>query len=607
MDYYVISKLPCSLNDLSSLRAMYITPNFQLLHYSFIDNMMKVALTLVMLMMSAKADVSSRRYMLPMCTTEITRNYKLDIPGRCNPKENVTRIDGITVYKPYKSTVEIPAIACRRETIINECTYYFFGSQVCVETKQIFSAVDPTLCRMAAETRYTTEGSLVPSNDKTLVTNNQLKPKYRYLSTLSIATNNFRLASLSITKDIVSEKLSHLTMGDLSCTGTSCTAESWRIILLSNKTISCDTITSLRNKTLIIHSVSNGHLFEIEGSNIIANKLISCDKKTTQCIKLEQNERSFCTFSGHVLVVQKTTDISYSNFENEETAATAKQLGAAVSGVAHGSLLNINLLKNFFEMALCENARSILISLRGSQRLNPSEVLSLLLEREVQAVYSSGILSQIKCSMVEAYLQPTLMVNGRESDRPLFRVYTGLGTTLSSLRQNRYLSQKITFTASRSSSRMFEFKDRILLYNNSVLAETKPLVKKMSLKSLKIKEKLFTIDDQELLRDFQQLSSSQEEETNQQIRNLIYLEKQRYAAEGLDISGFLENADDTKSSVFVDIIDAFKSTIWSKTEDALDSLSRIYTIIASVVLIVFIVQVIKQYLEIIRSTENDAT
>ena len=140
--------------------------------------MIRVALLLFMLTMSVKAETSSRRHILPMCTTEIIRNYKLDMPGRCTPKKNVTRIEGITIYKPHKVTVEIPAIACRKETIINECTYYFFGSQVCAETKRIFSVVDTKSCKLAAKTRYTTEGSLVPSNDKTLVTNNQLKARY---------------------------------------------------------------------------------------------------------------------------------------------------------------------------------------------------------------------------------------------------------------------------------------------------------------------------------------------------------------------------------------------------------------------------------------------
>ena len=365
--------------------------------------------------------------MLPMCTTEVVRNYKIDIPGRCLSKNNVTHIHNVTVYKPYDVIIEVPAIACRRESIVNECTHYFFGSKVCTEVKRIFSVVDADTCKSAMKNRFTTEGSLIPTNDKTFATNNNLKPRFRWLTTQNVITNNFRLANLKISKNIVTSSFSHLTMGKLNCAGTACTAGSWRVILLSNKTLSCDTIPSLKNKTLIIHSVSNGHLFEIKGSNIIANKLISCDKTTTQCITHESSKRSLCTVSGHVLIVQKNSNITTSISENTKLATTAKKLGAAVSGVAHGSLLNANLLKNFFEMALCENARSILIALKGSQKLNPSEVLSLLLERDVQAVYSAGTLRQLRCSMVEAYLQPTLLIKDRESDRPLFRAYTGFG------------------------------------------------------------------------------------------------------------------------------------------------------------------------------------
>ena len=52
--------------------------------------------------------------------------------------------------------------------------------------------------------------------------------------------------------------------------------------------------------------------------------------------------------------------------------------------------------------------------------------------------------------MFEVYLQYTLEYEGRISDRPLFQAYVGLGTVMTSLRQGRFLSKRITTTASHA-------------------------------------------------------------------------------------------------------------------------------------------------------------
>ena len=48
-----------------------------------------------------------------------------------------------------------------------------------------------------------------------------------------------------------------------------------------------------------------------------------------------------------------------------------KQLYAALATVANINLLNTQLLQHAFENALCKNARTSLVSLIGSQKLNP--------------------------------------------------------------------------------------------------------------------------------------------------------------------------------------------------------------------------------------------
>ena len=60
--------------------------------------------------------------------------------------------------------------------------------------------------------------------------------------------------------------------------------------------------------------------------------------------------------------------------------------------------------------------------------------------------------------MFEVYLQYTLEYEGRISDRPLFQTYVGLGTVMTSLRQGRFLSKRITTTASHAQKKLLNSK-----------------------------------------------------------------------------------------------------------------------------------------------------
>ena len=67
-----------------------------------------------------------------------------------------------------------------------------------------------------------------------------------------------------------------------------------------------------------------------------------------------------------------------------------------------------------------------MVALMGTQRLNPSVVLSHILEEEVQAVFSMGTLKQLSCTNVQAVLKNSLIYkNGHVSNSPLFSAYLG--------------------------------------------------------------------------------------------------------------------------------------------------------------------------------------
>ena len=165
------------------------------------------------------------------------------------------------------------------------------------------------------------------------------------------------------------------------------------------------------------------------------------------------------------------------------------------------------------------------MALMASQRNNLSEVLSLLLEREVQAVYTAGTLRELRCSMVDAVLQPTLKYKGHVSNRPLFVAYGGTEAVLTFLRQGRYLSTRITSEITSSKRKAFAYNDSVLIYENDTVVEKKPALRKITLKNLDLKEKLFKLDEENMSEDFEQVASSEEDITVQQLKNLITLTK----------------------------------------------------------------------------------
>ena len=194
------------------------------------------------------------------------------------------------------------------------------------------------------------------------------------------------------------------------------------------------------------------------------------------------------------------------------------------------------------------------MALMASQRNNLSEVLSLLLEREVQAVYTAGALRELRCSILDALLQPTLKYKGHVSNRPLFIVYVGTGAVLTSLRQGRYLSTRITSAITPTKRKAFAFNNLLLIYVNDTVVEKKPALRKITLKILDLKEKLFQLDKENMSEDFEQVASSEEDITVQQLKNLITLTKKEYKSKGVNLYRWLSQSHTVDSNLFSEML-----------------------------------------------------
>ena len=131
-----------------------------------------------------------------------------------------------------------------------------------------------------------------------------------------------------------------------------------------------------------------------------------------------------CFLSGHVLKVSESASVFSAKSLLINISTKFKQPYAALATEANFKLLNVKLLQRVFENTLCKNLRASLASLLGCQKLYSSKALTLLLEKEANAVYSAGILRKMKCSTVGVKFKPSQKYYGRISDCPLSGLFS---------------------------------------------------------------------------------------------------------------------------------------------------------------------------------------
>ena len=181
-----------------------------------------------------------------------------------------------------------------------------------------------------------------PEDDRKLSTRNILKPVFNWWYTNTIKNENFVLAYLSIKKDLLTNKFSHVTLGNLQCDSKEkiCSSDNWSIFYEEEKVKTCHNIPKKSNASLILHTTANGVIYQVKGTNLISTVLTKCEEKATKCISKKEGEKFLCALSGHVLKVKENANVSLtkaSGFMN--TSAKFNQIYAAITTVANANLL----------------------------------------------------------------------------------------------------------------------------------------------------------------------------------------------------------------------------------------------------------------------------
>ena len=537
----------------------------------------------------------TRKMELDLCSEEIISQYKIVDPGKCISRGNSTRISPINIYKPYNNLENLGATACRKEINIHNCVHYLFGSNVCSFVRTEYQLVTQRECELANLRYFTSLGRLLPEGDNTMKTRNVLEPYYAWFGK-EIKVENFIMSQLTITKNIVTEDFHHITLGRLTCNKKfkTCTAGRWRVNYVEPRERNCKTIPTTANATLLIHKTSRGNLFEIENENIIVSTLLKCTKKTTACLKPKSKSRFLCTLTNHILEIPEENNMEPMGTAKNEIPASLRDIQSTITSMAHGAFLNHEMLEDYLRIVKCEAARGNVIALMGSQSLNPSQVLSFLLEREVQAVFTGGVLKQLRCSKVQAVLQPQLYYKGHVSNRPLFMAYTGTEAILTSLRQGRFLTKRISSTITSTRKKTFNFNDTVLIYENNTLLDQKPMLNKITIKNLELQEKLIDIQEENFNEDLQNVAWSEEDITQQQLKNLLIISKHKFLEEGINIEELLEETHTMDYTNVKNMLEMIKYTCWKKIENILRFVGYVYTVAGTIFLITVTIQTIRE-------------
>ena len=333
----------------------------------------------------------TRKVSTDLCTNEVVQQFKITSPGKCISKGNATKIYPVRVFKPFTQTYNLGAKACRKTIETHNCIHYLFGSNVCnlVRTEQLVTKRE---CELLEQRNFTSVVRLLPNTDGSMATRNILEPDYGWYGNL-IEVKNVELNYLTITKNVVTEELHHISLGKLFCSKNfkTCTAGNWRINYAEPREKSCETIPRSENKTLTIHKTSKGNLFELDETNLIVSNSMKWSPKSIACLKQKNKSRFFCTMTNHVLEIPEESNIEPVGTADDNIPASLRNTQATMTSTAHGAFLNSENFRNYFKLITCEMARANVVALMGSHSLNPSQVLSYLLEREVRAIFS-GVL-----------------------------------------------------------------------------------------------------------------------------------------------------------------------------------------------------------------------
>ena len=583
---------------------------FKQLILSFILVNMKiimfVTVTVALGYLTAVAQIPvQRKYKLPLCTRKVAKRYLLEEPAPCSSKPKNIKTITVNVTPPIDHHVSQKAFVCQKREKIYECFKGFFGSTSCVQVDEIFLDVQTEECRLIEITHQSEVGTLTPSNENTLKTNNVLRPKFNWLVTNTIVVHNIILSYTSVVADLSDGSVSHALLENLSCIELdqilSCREEGWRLITPRVKKEKCKQPRMITDALLEVFTLESGKLYRVQEANIIFAKFLRCDDATLKCLPTGA-ETTRCTATGYAVTLPETFSSATTTAESMKMPAKLKILESAIASSSYSSKLELELLRSQLNEMLCKNSRATLVSLLAAQRSTPSAVLSLLIGRKTQAVYQNNALYELQCQETNAVLQPSLEHNGKVARYPLFNSYLGSSTVVAQLSDEGYLTQNVQYSLHPATKQAYILQGKFIVFSNNTLTEERPALEK-----IKINEKLtiaasnFTFSEELTLFDLAEVARPEEAISNQALINLISLSKKDFKNRGVDVGQYLRTGHLLNEKALEETLQT-KWSLWEIVEGILHITNTSWTVVTMIGISII---VLKLFLTRRRRTRNE--
>ena len=531
---------------------------------------MKVLLAIALLYIASHVETSpqvavNRKYRLPLCTRKITNRFLLEEPTPCASKPKSLRTLRVNITPPLDHRVEQKAFVCRLKETAFECTEGFFGGTSCHQVAEVFSSVQTKKCLLMEQTHQAEEGTLTPSDENTLMTDNKLIPEFSWWSTNTIIVKNAILSYTSVLADITDGSISHALLKDLECSESdqilSCENKEWRLVTSRVTVEKCRKPRTIVNTLLEIFTLEKGELYRVNDANLVFTSLLRCEESILKCLPTG-TETTRCTPTGYAITLPETYSSTSTSAESVKMPAKLRILESAIASSSLSSKLEFKLLKDQLNEMLCKNSRTTLVSLLAAQRSTPSAVLTLLLGRKTQAVYKNGALYELQCQMTNAVLQPSLEHKGKVARYPLFNSYLGSSTVVAQLTEEGYLSQNVQYSLHYTEKQAFILQGKFIVYKNNTLTSERPALEKIVIdKDLTIAASNFTYSEELTLFDLAEVSNEEDITSNQALHNLIALSTKDFKNRGIHIGEFIRKGHLLDEGILEDTLQARRSPL----------------------------------------------
>ena len=415
----------------------------------------------------------------------VVKNYLLDAPPSCDELSATTTTQFTAdVFAPPPSQYNVKAVSCSLITMKTYYTYWFFWSKTQTDGPVTTSpATSVSECKRWEKQMLVKDiGRLsqIAPGSTTFETNNVPQPSYYWTKEVTVVTRNARLTTTLISFDLTTGMAQHPFDSLLTCEPErGYCSSSTSMYTFAPLSLSClETQKPLAsNTTIFLHEFRDHHLFQTPKIDLAFTSLIQCPERVRRCYLQYKTVR--CT-TTHFVVASTDDDaikLNLTPFSNSlKTTRTRDRsaliLAQTISGLAVNLDYEIALLREEQLRLQCRNTRIMLTNLRATQLVNPSAVLSTILNRPAYATMGSSTLQEISCMSVSAILKPSLWVGNRLASRPIFLVNYANTTREAQWTTGEYLRWDLRdFMPQHPGFMIFRIQDRDFVFLNGTLKE----------------------------------------------------------------------------------------------------------------------------------------